>query len=188
MVRMLKWRWNTMKSSKILLAVVVFILLCVGWFLYEKPEQPKPSVAPVLPTINNARLEEKKVGGGLNWELNIDSMSVDAAKQKNILKGIKGKLYRADGSFVEVIAERGEINMLTKDIRLQDKVAVNSSRGEQLTAKELLFESAKELITATGDVVIKQKDTIAKADKAVTGKEMQQLKLIGNASIVKGGE
>lgn len=177
-----------MKSSKILLAVVVFILLCVGWFLYEKPEQPKPSVAPVLPTINNARLEEKKVGGGLNWELNIDSMSVDAATQKNILKGIKGKLYRADGSFIEVIAERGEVNMLTKDIRLQDKVAVNSSRGEQLTAKELLFESSKELITATGDVVIKQKDTIAKADRAVTDKEMQQLKLIGNASIVKGGE
>ncbi len=177
-----------MKLSKNVLGIGAFLILCLAWFMYESPPSKDKEIPIVLPTINKAHLAEEKIGGGLNWELDIEEMSVDAVAQKNLLKGVKGKLYRPDGSFISVVAQQGEINMRTKDFLLKGAVEVVSSKGEKLNSKELLLDNQKELITARGDVVILNADTVAKADQAVTDKKFENIKLSGNASIKRGGE
>ena len=47
-----------------------------------------------------------------------------------VLKGVKGKIYREDGSVLEVVAGGGKVKNEAKDFELNDKVvAVLSSGG-----------------------------------------------------------
>lgn len=173
-----------------LIGVVIFLIACAAWFFHdsgkEELEKPQNQQTTVV-TIKNAYLVEDKQGKK-NWELTAETMEVDAVKQENNLTGVKGKLFLENGSIVNLSADKGVLYLKNKDVQLMGNVLVTTSQAEQLVAKELKFTNVDSLITATGEVVITKPGMVAKADKVTADRSFEQIKLMGNALVRKGGQ
>ena len=173
-----------------LFGVVIFLLLCGAWFFYDNGvEKEAVQQAPEtnLVTIKNAYLVEEKQGKK-NWELTADTMQVDAVQQINNLTGVKGKLFLENGNIVNISSDKGALHLKSKDVQLTGNVVVVTTQAEKLVAQDLRFTNVDSLITASGEVVITKPGVYAKADKAVADRGLEQIKLIGNALVRKGGE
>lgn len=171
-------------NKKLIIALLVFVGVCIGWF-YDEPAPKETNVKPpVLPSINNAELKEDKDGKRI-WELNIDVMTMNPSVQVNTLKGVKGRFYRDNGDIINVQSEGGEIDLKTKNVKLTGNVIVDSSTNEKLTTEELAWNNTDEQVVATGKAVLTRQDVVAKADKMITDKKFVKSKLLGNASVVK---
>ena len=173
-----------MKSTKILIAIGVFLLVCLAWFLYKPAPKEEVKRAIALPTVANALLKEDKNGRRV-WELSIEKMTLDVANQKNKLEGVRGKLFREDGSVVELTSKGGEYDLRSKNIALNGDVVVTTSVGEKLTADSLTLENAQNIIVATGKAVFTKDKTTARADKITTDTKLELVKLLGNAYVSK---
>ena len=94
------------------------------------------------------------------------SLIYDKARDVNVLKGVKGKFYQADGSNITIESETGEIDMKTKTITLEGHPKGVFSTGGELNAEKLSWFSKDEKIVAEGNVKITKDDIVATAQKA----------------------
>ena len=104
------------------------------------------------------------------------------------LKGIKGKLYRSDGSYLEMSADKGEAAIKKNDFFLEGHVQAKLTSGGEFFADKVSWQQKDELITAQGHVKLVKDDYTAVADEASTTSAFQSVKLKGNAKVTKGGE
>ena len=114
----------------------------------------------------------------------------DPDRQRNvaILEGIKGKLYRKDGSYIDVSAEKGEAALNKNDFSLEGKVVAILNSGGEFYADKISWKQQGDKIIAVGHVkLIKDAYTVT-ADAAYSTSTFQQVKLKGNAKVTKGGE
>ena len=105
-----------------------------------------------------------------------------------ILKGVKGKVYRSDGNYIDIDAERGSMKMGTNDFALEGNVKAIGSDGGKLLADKVQWIQKGEKIIATGNVKLYKDEWFASADKASTTSKFDELKLQGNAMVEKGGD
>lgn len=134
-------------------------------------------------TLKNTELSREK-NGKMIWHFKIDEVINDQVSNKTILKGIKGQVYRDDGSYFDVIAKNGEMKNNTQDFMVRDEVvAVLSSDKSKITADQVTWEDKKQLITAVGNVKIWKDDWYACGDKAITTGSFKKIRLVGNAYV-----
>ena len=105
-----------------------------------------------------------------------------------ILKGIKGKVYRSDGNYIDIDAEKGAMKMGSNDFSLEGNVTAIGSDGGKLLADKVQWIQKGEKIIATGNVKLYKDEWFASADKATTTSAFKDLKLKGNAMVEKGGD
>ena len=138
-------------------------------------------------SLKNSVLQREKDGKKL-WEFTVAEVINDKAQNMAYLKGIKGKVYRQDGSYLDIVAEKGQAALNKNDFAVEGNVKAVLNTGGELYADKVAYNQAKELITATGHVKLVKEPYTAMGDWAQTTSAFQKLKLKGNAKVTKGGE
>ena len=123
----------------------------------------------------------REVDGKKVWEFTVEEVEQIKSSGEAVLKGVKGKIYREDGSVLEVVAGGGKVKNEAKDFELNDKVVAVLSSGGKLTAESIRWQQ-------TEDVRLLKDDTLATGDKAVTSSAFERLKLEGHAEVQRGGD
>lgn len=134
-------------------------------------------------TLKDSDIQREK-DGKLLWQFHVKEAANDQVERKTILKGITGKVYRADGSYISVSADTGEMMSNQQDFLLQNNVqAVHSLDGSKLSADKITWNQNKGVINAFGNVQMWKGDWYARGDKAVTTSAFKKIKLTGNARV-----
>lgn len=184
-----------MKNKKIILSVAAALVIAagvIGWLLLggDKPvnvKLPGGVNAKLNASLKNSVLTREQDGRKL-WEFNVAEALND--RQKNIahLKGVTGKVYRKDGSYLDIVAERGEAATVKHDFSLEGKVKAVLSTGGELYCDKITWNQDKDIIIARGHVKVIKDQYTAEGDMAQTTGAFQKFKLKGHAKVTKGGE
>lgn len=134
-------------------------------------------------TLKDTEISREKDGKKL-WLFKVNEVINDQTSGRAFLRGIKGKVYREDGSYFDVSAKDGEMKMGKQDFEVRNEVvAVLSSDKSKLVADRVTWIDKKQEITATGHVEIWKDDWYARGDKAITDGSFKRLRLVGNAYV-----
>ena len=184
-----------MKNNKVILAIVAGLVIAssvIAWLMLggDKPTNVnlgKGVSAQINASLKNSVIKREKDGKPL-WEFTVAEVINVHEKNIAILKGIKGKLYRSDGSSFEMSADQGEVAIKKDDFSLEGHVQAKLTSGGEFSADKVTWQQKDELITAQGHVKLVKDDYIAVADEASTTSAFQSVKLKGNAKVTKDGE
>lgn len=180
-------------NNKMVMAIVGAVVFTVGiicWLIFggtaKIPVGQGVSVD-VNATMKNTTITRESEGKKI-WEFTIGEATSDKDRKVIVLNGIKGKLYRKDGSFADVTADKGIALADKNDFSLEGNVKFTDSEGSELTTDKINYKQDKEIITATGHVVMKRGLYKAYADEATTTSALENVKLKGHAKVEKGGQ
>lgn len=181
--------------NKTFLAVIAVSLTLVSGIVYyfnkeETAERIVPeteTAAPMDISFTASSLSEDK-DGKRSWEMDAETIRVDAAAKKIYLKNLRGTVYRDDGSSLRLTAREGVMDTITKDIMLEGDIEATSSDGAILTAPQARFAGATRWFFATGGVMLKKDDTLITGDNLESDAGMEQIRVRGNAKIERGGK
>ena len=184
-----------MNNKKVILSIAAGIVVAgslIAWLMLggDKPVNVnlgKGVSAQLNASLKNSVLQREKDGQNL-WEFTVAEVINDKAQNMAYLKGIKGKVYRKDGSYLDIVAEKGQAALNKNDFAVEGNVKAVLNTGGELYADKVAYNQAKELITATGHVKLVKEPYTAMGDWAQTTSAFQKLKLKGNAKVTKGGE
>ena len=184
-----------MNNKKVILSIAAGIVVSgslIAWLMLggDKPVNVnlgKGVSAQLNASLKNSVLQREKDGKKL-WEFTVAEVINDKAQNMAYLKGIKGKVYRKDGSYLDIVAEKGQAALNKNDFAVEGNVKAVLNTGGELYADKVAYNQAKELITATGHVKLVKEPYTAMGDWAQTTSAFQKLKLKGNAKVTKGGE
>lgn len=184
-----------MNNKKVILSIAAGIVVAgslIAWLMLggDKPVNVnlgKGVSAQLNASLKNSVLQREKDGKKL-WEFTVAEVINDKAQNIAYLKGIKGKVYRKDGSYLDIVAEKGQAALNKNDFAVEGNVKAVLNTGGELYADKVAYNQAKELITATGHVKLVKEPYTAMGDWAQTTSAFQKLKLKGNAKVTKGGE
>ena len=184
-----------MNNKKVILSIEAGIVVAgslIAWLMLggDKPVNVnlgKGVSAQLNASLKNSVLQREKDGKKL-WEFTVAEVINDKAQNMAYLKGIKGKVYRKDGSYLDIVAEKGQAALNKNDFAVEGNVKAVLNTGGELYADKVAYNQAKELITATGHVKLVKEPYTAMGDWAQTTSAFQKLKLKGNAKVTKGGE
>ena len=184
-----------MNNKKVILSIAAGIVVAgslIAWLMLggDKPVNVnlgKGVSAQLNASLKNSVLQREKDGKKL-WEFTVAEVINDKAQNMAYLKGIKGKVYRKDGSYLDIVAEKGQAALNKNDFAVEGNVKAVLNPGGELYADKVAYNQAKELITATGHVKLVKEPYTAMGDWAQTTSAFQKLKLKGNAKVTKGGE
>ena len=184
-----------MNNKKVILSIAAGIVVAgslIAWLMLggDKPVNVnlgKGVSAQLNASLKNSVLQREKDGKKL-WEFTVAEVINDKAQNMAYLKGIKGKVYRKDGSYLDIVAEKGQAALNKNDFAVEGNVKAVLNTGGELYADKGAYNQAKELITATGHVKLVKEPYTAMGDWAQTTSAFQKLKLKGNAKVTKGGE
>ena len=182
-------------KNKVIMAIVAGLVVAgalIAWLMLggDKPVNVnlgKGVSAQLNASLKNSVLQREKDGKKL-WEFTVAEVINDKAQNMAYLKGIKGKVYRKDGSYLDIVAEKGQAALNKNDFAVEGNVKAVLNTGGELYADKVAYNQAKELITATGHVKLVKEPYTAMGDWAQTTSAFQKLKLKGNAKVTKGGE
>ena len=184
-----------MNNKKVILSIAAGIVVAgslIAWLMLggDKPVNVnlgKGVSAQLNASLKNSVLQREKDGKKL-WEFTVAEVINDKSQNMAYLKGIKGKVYRKDGSYLDIVAEKGQAALNKNDFAVEGNVKAVLNTGGELYADKVAYNQAKELITATGHVKLVKEPYTAMGDWAQTTSAFQKLKLKGNAKVTKGGE
>ena len=184
-----------MNNKKVILSIAAGIVVAgslIAWLMLggDKPVNVnlgKGVSAQLNASLKNSVLQREKDGKKL-WEFTVAEVINDKEQNMAYLKGIKGKVYRKDGSYLDIVAEKGQAALNKNDFAVEGNVKAVLNTGGELYADKVAYNQAKELITATGHVKLVKEPYTAMGDWAQTTSAFQKLKLKGNAKVTKGGE
>lgn len=171
---------------------LIGLILAGGVYYFVRSEPPAPkappqeAVATPPALLEGNKLVEKK-NGKVTWELTANTITLDQTTGKIILADVKAIFYRDDGNLLNVTAQTGSFDNKTRDIDLVGAVTAISTDGGKLTADKVDWRQKEELITAKGNVRLEKPGVVATGEEAQTDKALEQIRLSGNAVIVKGG-
>lgn len=184
-----------MKNNKVIMAIAAGIVIAgaiIAWLMLsgDKPTNVnlgKGVKAQINASLKNSVIKREKDGKPL-WEFTVAEVINLKQNNKAILKGIKGKLYRSDGSTIDIVADQGEAYVNRNDFTVTGNVKAVLATGGEFYADKVSWEQKKDLITAKGHVKVIKDAYTAEADEARTTSAAQKFKLKGNAKVTKGGE
>ncbi len=184
-----------MKNHKWLLSIIAGIAVAgalIAWLVLsgDKPVNIKLNngvSAQLNASLKNSILNREKDGKKL-WEFVVDEVINDRQKNTAYLKGIKGKVYRSDGSYIDVIADKGSAALSKNDFVLEGHVKAILNTGGELYADKVTYYQSKEIIIGKGHVKAIKDGWTATADEAETTSALKKIKMKGHAKVEKGGE
>ena len=184
-----------MKNKQAILGVAAGLAVAAGvisWLFFSGSVPSKEELGDNLQAAVNATMKNSVISREQNgrklWEFHVDEVENIKNKNQAAFKGITGKVYRDDGSVLDVRADRGTALIGKNDFSLQGKVKAVLSTGGVLTADRVDYMEKKQLVKAKGHVDIAKDGWRATGDEAETTTEFKHLKMKGNAKVEKGGK
>lgn len=171
----------------IAIAAAIICWLVFGGSVPKNVELGEGVKAKFNASLKNSVIQREKDGKKM-WEFTIGEIINDKITDTAILKGIKGKVYRSDGNYIDIDAEGGSMKMGSNNFALEGNVKAINSDGGKLFADKVEWIQKGEKIIATGNVKLYKDEWFASADKATTTSAFKNLKLQGNAMVEKGGD
>lgn len=179
------------KSFQMILGAIVIAGVIIAWLMLGG-EAPSNNPVQKESSGTNAKVRNttlaREVDGKKVWEFTVEEVEQIKSSGEAVLNGVKGKIYREDGSVLEVVAGGGRVKNEAKDFELNNKVVAVLSSGGKLTAESIRWQQTEDIITASGDVRLLKDDTLATGDKAITSSAFERLKLEGHAEVQRGGD
>lgn len=185
-----------MNNKNVILSILAGIVVAtaiIAWLVFGGKAPVNVEVgdgvkAKLNASLKNTELHREKDGTKL-WEFTIGELINDKFTDTAVLKNVKGKIYRSDGSYIDIVADAGTLQVKSNDFALEGNVKAILSTGEsKLFADNVEWKQKTEIITAVGNVKLYKDEWFAEADKAITTSAFKNLKLKGNAKVEKGGE
>lgn len=184
-----------MKNKKIILSIVAGVFIAgalIAWLMLggDKPvnvDLGNGVNAQLNASLKNSVLHRERDGKKL-WEFTVEEAVNDRQQNMAYLKGIKGKIYRNDGSYLDITADKGYAEINKNDFTLEGRVKATLNTGGEITADKVTWNQKQETITGEGHVKMVKDEWTATSDKAVTTSAFTSVKLQGNAKVAKGGE
>lgn len=179
------------KGFQMIVAALVITVGIIAWLMLGG-EAPTNNPVQEENTGTNAKVRNttlaREVDGKKVWEITVEEVEQIKSSGEAVLKGVKGKIYREDGSVLDLVAGGGLVKSEEKDFELNNKVVATLSSGGKLTAESVRWQQTEDIITASGNVRLLKDDFLATGDKAVTSSAFEKMKLEGNAEVQKGGD
>lgn len=179
-----------MKNKGLLLIAggVAVAAAIIGWLMFggEAPKNPENIASDVASAIVRNTTVNREQDGKKLWEFSVEQLESISGSGEAVLKGVKGKIYREDGSEIIVEAGGGRINNDDKNFALDRGVKATLSTGGEITAEEIAWNQKDDVITASGKVKVVKDEHTALADKIVTSSKFDHFKLSGHAEVQKG--
>lgn len=183
-----------MKNKNLILGVLGAVAITagvVGWLVFgSKPidiDAKKKPVTSVSSTLKNTTISREQDGKKL-WEISVDEVDQNMSTRIATMKGIKGKIYRKDGSYVDISSKNGRLNTRSNDFVLENEVKAVLNTGGILTAKKVSWMQKKETLTATGNVKIVKDGYTLTGNNMTTTSAFEDIKVKGKAKLEKGGK
>ncbi len=179
-----------MKNKGLLLIAggIAIAAIIIAWLMLggEAPKNPDNlGDDGVSAVVKHTSISREQDGRKL-WEFSVEELESISGSGEAVMKGVKGKIYREDGSVVDVVAGGGRINNDNKDFALDRGVKATLSTGGEITAQEVRWQQKDDVITASGKVKVVKDEHTALADKIVTSSKFDHFKLSGHAEVQKG--
>lgn len=179
------------KGFQMIVAALVIAGGIIAWLMLGG-EAPSNIPPPQETSMSNAKVRNstlaREVDGKKVWEFTVEEVEQIKSSGEAVLKGVTGKIYREDGSVLEITAGGGKVKSEAKDFELNNKVVAILSSGGKLTAESVRWQQTEDIITAAGDVRLLKDDILASGDKAITSSAFEKLKLEGHAQVQRGGD
>lgn len=177
--------------QKVLIGMGLLLALgVVVWAVVTVPEAPaqKPlPEGPKLMTYDNNTLSAEQNGRTL-WELTAEHTEVDVDTRRTELRGITGHFYAEDGGRVDIKAEQGHYDDVSKNIKLTGHIEVENSEGARLTSDELEWLAKEEILAASGKARVTKDDMLGSGDRIESSDAFNKFKISGHAHLEKGKE
>ncbi len=160
----------------------------IAWLMFggEAPKNPENIVSNAVSAIVRNTTVSREQDGKRLWEFSVEELESISGSGEAVMKGVKGKIYREDGSVIDVEAGGGRINNDDKNFALDRGVKAVLSTGGEITADEVSWNQKDDIITAAGKVKVVKDEHTAIADKIITSSKFEHFKLSGNAEVQKG--
>jgi hypothetical protein len=159
------------------------------WAVADLPEIPtqtdEPSGPRIMSYADNTLSEERD--GRTIWKMTAEKVNVDIDTNNTSMVKIDGTFYSDDGRTLTLKADEGRMDSKTRDVVLSGAIEATTSDGAHLRAKEVKWTAAEGKLSAEGDAEFVRDDIRATGDRIVSTDNFQQVSVIGNAHIEKGG-
>ncbi|MCQ2373659.1 MAG: LPS export ABC transporter periplasmic protein LptC [Phascolarctobacterium sp.] len=186
-----------MKNKEMLLGIVAGIAVAgsvITWLLSAKPQEATIGLGNGVQVQANTTMKDTKVSrekdGEKLWEFQVAEVEQDKKNNKALLRGIKGKIYRKDGSYLDISSDNGEatLNKADNDFAVSGNVKAVLNTGGKLYADRVTYQEKTQFIQASGNVRLEKDGYAAYGDIAETTTKMEKFKLKGHAKVEKGGK
>lgn len=175
-------------------AIACTVLLIIGGLYYfnrEEPPPPPPAAQEAAAdpgiTFTGSTIVEQK-DGKRTWEMTAETMQVNNSTNKVLLGNFKGTMYRTDGSKLDIVARKAELDTKTKDIAMEGDIkATSSSDGAVFTAAKANWSGKDRILFGSGGITLTRGDTVVTGENIQAEELLERVKVKGNARIIKGG-
>ena len=103
-----------MNNKKVILTILggmAFAAAIICWLIFGGTAPKNVELGDGVKAKFNASLKDSVIqrekDGKKVWEFTVGEIINDKITKQAILKGIKGKIYRSDGNFIDINAEKG---------------------------------------------------------------------------------
>ncbi|MCQ2381450.1 MAG: LPS export ABC transporter periplasmic protein LptC [Acidaminococcaceae bacterium] len=180
----------TFKYLLLIACAGAFAGVVIGWLMFGGNNPIEVVLDNGVKAKFSAMLRDTEVrreqNGQLLWNFKVDEVINDQTVSKTFLKGIKGKIFRNDGTYFDIIADIGEMETDGYEFRLKKNVIAEHSQGVgRISADEIIWNKKTEIIMAAGNVQMWKDDWYAQGNNAETTSAFKKILLKGNAKVVK---
>ena len=179
------------RNIKILIGIIAIAFVgLVIWVVQTTPDAPIPveKVEPPKTMEYEGNTISEEVNGVKIWDLTADKAVIDIENQQSRLTNIVGHFYQEDGSTIELTAQAGLYDQLSKNVHIEGNVVVTTSQGAKLTSDKLDWNNEEATLTASEKVKISKDDIRASGDTALSNDGFKHFILRGHAHIIKSPE
>jgi LPS export ABC transporter protein LptC len=186
-----------LKLSKTAYRVIACTLLIIagGLYYFNREELPPPpttqetkaSDVPATITFAGSSIVEQQ-DGKKQWEINADTVQMESGSNRAKLINFKATLYRTDGSHIDLTGRQAELDTKTRDILMSGDIkAVSSSDGAVFTAVNARWAAKERRFYGSEGITLTRGDTIVTGDRIEGDEQLEKVKVMGNARVLKGG-
>lgn len=171
------------------------LIIAGGLYYFNREELPPPpptqetKAADVSATITftGSSIVEQQ-DGKKQWEINADTVQMDPGTNRARLINFKAILYRTDGSQIDLTGRQAELDTKTRDILMSGDIkAVSSSDGAVFTAPNARWAAKERRFYGSDGITLTREDTIVTGDRIEGDEQLEKVKVMGNARVLKGG-
>ena len=175
-------KWLYGGGAALLAGLIVWAIATVP----EIPEQTDTQPGSRVMSYADNTLSEERDGRTV-WKMTASQVNVDIDTNDTSMVQIDGTFYTEDGHTLTLKADEGRMDSKTRDVVLSGAIEATTSDGAHLRAKEVKWTAAEGKLSAAGDAEFVRDDIRATGDRIVSTDNFQQVSVIGNAHIEKGG-
>lgn len=179
------------RGKPIFIGLIIAATIAGGLYYFLRPEpvkeetQPESTVSSRM-AFSGTNMTESQDGQKI-WDLTAQVMEVDTKTTWVYMTGLKGTIFRTDGTQIEVTAPNAVVDPKDKNIELSGGIRMKATDGTSFSADQGRYAGKERKIFASGSIKVIREDAVLTARELETDDQFELIVVRGNARIVKGG-